>query len=61
MIDTVFKACVQLLQWLAKLCGTTYEAVNVWLFCVALPVILLAMLVIIVRQHIKIRNLSRSR
>jgi hypothetical protein len=59
MIDSVFNSCVQLLVWLAKLCGTSYEAVNVWIFCVALPIILVAMFVIILRQQIKIRDLSR--
>lgn len=60
MIDSVFDLCVQLLEWLAQLSGTSYKAINVWVFCVALPLVLGAMLVIIARQQIKIRNLSTT-
>ena len=41
-IDTIFMLCVHFLQWLAKKLGMTYNEVNVWLFCVILPLITLA-------------------
>jgi len=34
MINTVFDACVQLLLYLAELFGTTYKAINVWIFVI---------------------------
>ena len=41
-IDIIFYLCVHFLQWLAKKLGMTYNEVNVWLFCVILPLIMLA-------------------
>ena len=41
MIDLIFYFCVKLLQHLAALLGTTYEAVNVWIFVVGYPIVLL--------------------
>ena len=48
MIDKIFIACVDLLEWLAKKLGTTYNAVNVWIFCVIWPLITLALIVTVV-------------
>ena len=41
-IDIIFYLCVHFLQWLAKKLGMTYNEINVWLFCVILPLIMLA-------------------
>lgn len=41
MIDLIFYFCVDLLRVSAQMLGTTYEAVNVWLFVVILPLALL--------------------
>ncbi|MEI8376104.1 MAG: hypothetical protein WCJ35_25070 [Planctomycetota bacterium] len=41
MIDKVFDLCVDLLDWGARKCGTTYKRINVYVFCVILPLILL--------------------
>lgn len=40
MIDLIFYFCVDLLRIAAAMLGTTYEAVNVWLFVVLLPALL---------------------
>ena len=45
-INTAFQWCVELLTYLAQNLGTTYQALNVWLFVVILPVILLVSLII---------------
>ena len=37
MIEALFVQCVRLLHWLAKKLGTTYEAVNVWIFLILWP------------------------
>jgi hypothetical protein len=39
MIDRIFDLCVVLLVWLAETFGTTYKAINVWIFCVIWPLI----------------------
>ncbi len=41
MIDRIFDACVDLLVWMADKLGMTYKAINVWIFCVIVPAIIL--------------------
>ena len=43
-IDETFEWCVRLLYSAAKVFGITYEEINVWLFVIALPCMLLASL-----------------
>ena len=38
-IDKVFNQCVRLLLWGADKLGTTYNAINVWIFVVIMPII----------------------
>ena len=40
-IDTVFDWCVIFLYEMADLLGITYEEINVWLFVIILPLVLL--------------------
>jgi len=44
MIET-FDACVALLHAMAAFFGTTYKAINVWIFCIIEPVIFIYVLV----------------
>ena len=44
-IDTLFRYCVYILVEAAKWLGTSYEALNVWLFVFILPGLLAASLV----------------
>lgn len=48
MTQDVFSACVALLMWLAGLCGMTYEAVNVLVFCVLWPALTVALIILLV-------------
>lgn len=41
-MQQTFDYCVYLLEQLAILLGTNYVAVNVWLFCILLPLYLVA-------------------
>ena len=41
MIDRIFDLCVDLLVWLADKLGMTYKQINVWIFCVIVPAIIL--------------------
>ena len=40
-IDKTFDFCVLLLIEIAKLMGITYEEINVWLFVIILPIVLI--------------------
>jgi hypothetical protein len=41
MIDRVFDLCVELRQWLAEKLGMTYQQIKLWIFCVAVPALIL--------------------
>lgn len=41
MIGAIFDTCEDLLVWLANRLGMTYTRVNVWIFCVIVPAIVL--------------------
>ena len=47
--DNVFDWSVIALVECAKLLGITYKEINVWLFCVAWPLVTLAMVAVIVK------------
>ncbi len=60
MTDRIFQLCVDLLVWLARLLGTSYEVVNVWIFCVIWPIFTLLLVGIVVWQYWTIRKLRRK-
>jgi len=61
VIDIVFAWCVQILVWLAQVLGTSYEAVNVWIFVVIWPLFTVALVLLVVTQWFRIRTLLRER
>jgi hypothetical protein len=60
LIDGLFDLCVQFLLWLADVLGVSYNTVNIWVFCVLWPAFTLALIVLVVRQRLKIRNLEQA-
>ena len=46
-INTIFKWCVEALEALAFYMHTTYEAVNVWIFCVIVPLIIVVQFILL--------------
>jgi hypothetical protein len=58
MIHTIFQLCVALLVWLADLLGISYEAVNVWIFCVLWPLFTVFLICLALWQR---RTISRLR
>jgi hypothetical protein len=58
MINEIFDWCVHLLEWGAERLGTTYVAINVWIFCIIEPIVFLGMLVILIYQRRKIKQLT---
>ena len=53
-IDTVFDWCVIFLYDVGKILGITYEEINVWLFCIILPIILVVLSFEVVRLRYKL-------
>ena len=60
-IDQTFDYCVQLLSDLASILGITYEEINVWLFCVILPLLTLLMFGEILRLRLRQFNNKQSK
>ena len=58
MINEIFDWCVHLLEWGAERLGTTYVAINVWIFCIIEPIVFLGMLIILIYQRRKIKQLT---
>jgi hypothetical protein len=57
-MNEIFKWCLQVLRYYAKVFHTTYEALNVWIFCIIEPIVFFLMMFIIIKQFIKIRALK---
>jgi hypothetical protein len=60
MTNEIFNSCVALLVWLAALTGTTYEEINVLVFCIVWPLVTLALVVVCVMRGLKIRRLEKQ-
>ena len=59
IINFIFHSSVDALILLARLLGMTYEEINVWLFCVAWPILtflLMYAVVILIRQNRELRE-----
>ena len=41
-------SCVCLLEWAARKLGTTYNAINVWIFCVIWPAITIGLIIAVI-------------
>ena len=62
-IDTIFNWAVIALYQVAGLMGITYEEINVWLFCVAWPVVTLVLAYValsLFRQNRRLRREVRA-
>jgi hypothetical protein len=59
-INIIFYGSVEALVRLAKLLGISYQEINVWLFCVAWPLMTVLMVVIIWKQYRAIMHLRRG-
>jgi hypothetical protein len=46
LINKIFKLCVLFLQKISELTGTTYEFVNVILFCLVIPVSFIILIIL---------------
>ena len=55
-IDLVFRYCVVFLVELSKLLGVTYEELNIWLFVIILPLVLIISFTLNVYFWFKLKN-----
>jgi hypothetical protein len=58
-VNDLFYWCVHILERQAKALGITYEAINVWIFCIIEPLALLALVaatVLLYRKNKRLRS-----
>ena len=55
-IDAIFRFCVVLLVDIAKLLGISYEALNIWVFIIIQPLIILILFIWVLRLRRTIKN-----
>jgi len=58
MINDIFNLCVDILIWLAKATGTTYELINILIFIIGYPLFVMTLLGVIYWQYKNIRKLK---
>ena len=58
-IDAIFRYCVVLLVDLARVLGISYEALNIWVFVIIQPLIIVILLIWALRLRRKIKKLRR--
>ena len=59
MIDYIFYLCVDILAWMAKATGTTYEFINILIFIIGYPLLVFVLIGIIYWQYKKIKMLNK--
>ena len=52
-VDTIFKICVYILVDLADLIGISYEAINIWIFVIIQPLLILIFFILWRREKKK--------
>ena len=55
-IDVIFRYCVVLLVNIAKVFGISYEALNIWVFIIIQPTIILILFLWVLRLRRKVKN-----
>ena len=60
MVNYLFYLCVDILVWIAELTGTTYELVNIVIFVIGYPLVVILLLFVIYFQNKKINKLENK-
>ena len=60
MINYIFYLCVDILAWMAKITGTTYEFINILIFIIGYPLFVIVLLTIIYKQNQRIKKLNEK-
>lgn len=58
-ITDLFDWCVDILIYWGHIFGVSYEAINIYVFCIIWPIATILLLAIVILQYRKIRSLSR--
>jgi hypothetical protein len=58
-IDAIFRYCVVLLVDIAKFLGISYEALNIWVFIIIQPMLIIFLLVSVLIQRKRFKKLRR--
>ena len=59
-VDALFRYCVVLLVNLAKVIGISYEEINIWIFVIIQPVLIVFLFLWVLRLRKSIKRLKRS-
>jgi hypothetical protein len=59
-IDAIFRYCVVLLVNVAKVLGISYEALNIWVFIIIQPLLIVFLFLWVLRLRRRIKRLKRS-
>lgn len=49
-VNDVFWACVHIMQWMCSVTGISYEALNIWLFIIIQPALIVLFAVLYFKQ-----------
>lgn len=60
MVDHIFYLCVDILIWLAKLTHTSYELINIIIFIIIYPIILISLFFIVIFKMVKLKNFKKN-
>ena len=60
MIDYIFYLCVDILAWVAKITGASYEFINILIFIIGYPLFVIALITVIYLQYKKIKKLNNK-
>jgi hypothetical protein len=60
VVDGLFGFCVDFLYSLAAVLGISYQAINIWIFCILWPLLTLGLVAVIIRQRRRIRSLEEE-
>ena len=60
MVNYIFYLCVDILIWLAKITGTSYEFINILIFVIGYPLFVIFLITIIYWQYKIIKKLKKK-
>ena len=58
-MNEFFNWCVQFLEWLGPLVGMTYQEINIWLFVIIQPALILIFALLWLRQRAISKQLAQ--
>lgn len=60
VVNSLFWLCVEIMQWLCALTGISYEALNIWLFVIIQPAMIIVLFVLWMRARKSTHILHRE-